>query len=56
VIEPIWGAYLDHGFGGGPLGFPIWDTYVDDDGGLRNDFEGGSLKEDPATGEVLLLP
>jgi hypothetical protein len=56
VADPILDAYAAHGFPAGPLGFPIWDTYTDDDGGARNDFENGSLKQDPLTGEVSLLP
>jgi uncharacterized protein with LGFP repeats len=54
VVDPILEAYLNHGFAGGSLGFPVWDTY-DDGGLLRSDFEGGSLREN-GSGGVDLLP
>ncbi|WP_432547205.1 family 43 glycosylhydrolase [Kineococcus sp. SYSU DK004] len=48
AIQSAWG---DTGWESGPLGFPVSDEY-EVPGGLRSDFEGGSLVWDASTGDV----
>ncbi|MBL8177892.1 MAG: Ig-like domain-containing protein [Bryobacterales bacterium] len=50
VQGPILAAYAERNGPAGALGFPVNDAYAAD-GGMQQDFEGGSLKQRP-TGEV----
>lgn len=54
VIDPIYDAYLSRGYAGGPLGFPLNDTYYSY-GGFRNDFQNGALWHNPESGQVVEL-
>jgi hypothetical protein len=48
--------YVELGHAGGRLGFPVSDVFKEDPFTLRCDFEHGSIKHFPGTGEIEVIP